>query len=308
MRRGRIAAIAATAIVAAGGGKERAAQGTGLWKLYDQTLSKARYIDLTHEIAPNMPVWTGFGPATFSPAVDPKTGNPYTYAKEGYEATAYRIATDQFGTQLDPPAHWAPEYPGIDELPPTYAVRPLVVISIVKQVRKNPKYALTVADVKRFEKRRGRIPRGSVVMVRSDWSKRWTNEPEAAKALAADPNFPGVGLDALKFLHLKRHILFHGHEPLDTDSTPTLEGEYWLMHHGFTQAEGVDNLAGVPATGCLVSIGYAKFKGGLGGYARYVAICPPRTKRGTRISNRDAPLPKSSSPLHWDASLGYRVR
>jgi kynurenine formamidase len=284
------------------------AQGTGLWKLYDQTLSKARYIDLTHEIAPNMPVWTGFGPATFSPAVDPKTGNPYTYAKEGYEATAYRIATDQFGTQLDPPAHWAPEYPGIDELPPTYAVRPLVVISIVKQVRKNPKYALTVADVKRFEKRRGRIPRGSVVMVRSDWSKRWTNEPEAAKALAADPNFPGVGLDALKFLHLKRHILFHGHEPLDTDSTPTLEGEYWLMHHGFTQAEGVDNLAGVPATGCLVSIGYAKFKGGLGGYARYVAICPPRTKRGTRISNRDAPLPKSSSPLHWDASLGYRVR
>jgi kynurenine formamidase len=284
------------------------AQGTGLWKLYDQTLSKARYIDLTHEIAPNMPVWTGFGPATFSPAVDPKTGNPYTYAKEGYEATAYRIATDQFGTQLDPPAHWAPEYPGIDELPPTYAVRPLVVISIVKQVRKNPKYALTVADVKRFEKRRGRIPRGSVVMVRSDWSKRWTNEPEAAKALAADPNFPGVGLDALKFLHLKRHILFHGHEPLDTDSTPTLEGEYWLMHHGFTQAEGVDNLAGVPATGCLVSIGYAKFKGGLGGYARYVAICPPRTKRGTRISNRDAPLPKSSSPLHWDPTLGYRVR
>jgi kynurenine formamidase len=308
MRRGRIAAIAATAIVAAAPATAGAAQGTGLWKLYDQTLSKARYIDLTHEIAPNMPVWTGFGPATFSPAVDPKTGNPYTYAKEGYEATAYRIATDQFGTQLDPPAHWAPEYPGIDELPPTYAVRPLVVISIVKQVRKNPKYALTVADVKRFEKRRGRIPRGSVVMVRSDWSKRWTNEPEAAKALAADPNFPGVGLDALKFLHLKRHILFHGHEPLDTDSTPTLEGEYWLMHHGFTQAEGVDNLAGVPATGCLVSIGYAKFKGGLGGYARYVAICPPRTKRGTRISNRDAPLPKSSSPLHWDPALGYRVR
>lgn len=67
------------------------------------------------------------------------------------------------------------------------------------------------------------------------------------------------------------------------------------MHHGYAQAEGVDNLAGVPATGCLVSIGYPRFKGGLGGYARYVAICPPRTKRGTRISGRDAPLPKSSS-------------
>jgi kynurenine formamidase len=295
-----VAAAPATAGAAKGGG--------GLWKLYDQTLSRARYIDLTHRITPNMPVWTGFGPATFAPAVDPKTGNPYTYAKDGFEATQYRIATDQFGTQLDPPAHWAPEYPGIDELPPTYAVRPLVVISIVKQVRTNPKYALSVADIRRFEKRKGRIPKGSVVMVRSDWSKRWTDEPVAAKALAADPNFPGVSLDALKFLHLKRHILFHGHEPLDTDTTPTLEGESWLMHHGYAQAEGVANLAGVPATGCLVSIGYPRFKGGLGGYARYVAICPPRTAKGKRISGRDAPLPKSSHPLHWDTRLGYRVR
>ena len=308
MRRGRIAAIAAVAIAAAAPGSAEAKGGGGLWKFYEQTLSRARYIDLTHSITPNMPVWTGFGPATFSPAVDPTTGNPYSYAKEGFEATAYKIATDQFGTQLDPPAHWAPEYAGIDELPPTYAVRPLVVISIVKQVRKNAKYALSVADVKRFEKHHGRVPKGSVVMVRSDWSKRWTDDPVRAKALAADTNFPGVDLAALKFLHLKRHILFHGHEPLDTDTTPTLEGESWLMHHGYTQAEGVSNLAGVPATGCLVSIGYPKFKGGLGGYARYVAICPPGTAKGTRISSRDAPLPKHASALHWDPALGYRVR
>ena len=113
---------------------------------------------------------------------------------------------------------------------------------------------------------------------------------------------------ALKFLHLQRHILFHGHEPLDTDTTPTLEGEYWLMHNGYTQAEGVANLDGVPATGCLVAIGYPKFKGGLGGYARYVAICPPSTQKGVRISGDDAPLPTYDSPLHWDFDLGYRVR
>ncbi|MGB6702512.1 cyclase family protein [Methyloceanibacter sp.] len=49
--------------------------------------------------------------------------------------------------QLDPPAHWAPEYPAIDELPATYAIRPLVVISIVDQVKANPNYALQVADI-----------------------------------------------------------------------------------------------------------------------------------------------------------------
>jgi len=145
-------------------------------------------------------------------------------------------------------------------------------------------------------------------MVRSDWSRRWTDDPARALALAADPVFPGVGLDALKFLHLRRGILFHGHEPLDTDMTPTLEGEAWLMHHGYAQAEGVANLAGVPPTGCLVNIGYPKFRGGLGAYARYVAICPPTTGRGTRISRADAPLARYATPLHWNAALGYRVR
>jgi kynurenine formamidase len=305
----RTAAVAIVALAAAASGTPAAAESApGLWKVYDEALSKARYIDLTHEITPRMPVWKGFGPAMFAPSVDPASGRPYTYATDGFEATAYQLATDQFGTQLDPPAHWAPEYPGIDELPATYAVRPLVVISIVSQVRRDAKYALQVSDVKAFERHHGRVPAGSVVMVRSDWSKRWTDDPQRAQALAADPDFPGVSLDALKFLHLRRQILFHGHEPLDTDTTPTLEGESWLMHHGFAQAEGVDNLAGVPATGCLVSIGYPKFRGGLGGYARYVAICPPSTGKGTRISRRDAPLPRSSRPLRWDAGLGYRVR
>ena len=279
-----------------------------LWKTYTDVLAKARYIDLTHTITPNQPVWKGFGPAKFSPTVNPETGQAYTYAKDGFEATHYDIATDQFGTQLDPPAHWAPEYPAIDELPATYAVRPLVVISIVKQLKTKGDYHLQVADITKWEKQHGRIPEGSVVMVRSDWSKKWTTDAVKAKALAADPVFPGVGLAAIKFLHQKRHILFHGHEPLDTDTTPTLEGEAWLMHNGYTQAEGVNNLSAVPETGCLVSIGFPKFGGGVGGYARYIAICPPKTKGGTKISRADAPMKKKSTNLHWDAAKGMRVR
>ena len=45
-------------------------------------------------------------------------------------------------------------------------------------------------------------------MIRSDWSKKW-NDPTRFN----EKPFPGVGLDALKFLHLERKILFHGHEP-----------------------------------------------------------------------------------------------
>jgi kynurenine formamidase len=276
----------------------------GLWAVYESALKQAKYVDLTHTITPAIPVWAGFGRSTFARAVSPDTGKPFDYAKDGFEATAYALATDQLGTQLDPPAHWAPEFPAIDELPPTFAVRPLVVISIVPQLARDPNYALRVADIEAWERIHGRIPEGSVVFVRSDWSKRWPDP-----ALAKLTKFPGVSLAALKFLHEQRHILFHGHEPLDTDSTPTLEGEAWLMHHGYAQAEGVANLDKVPETGALVAIGYPKFGGGTGGYARYIAICPPDWKYGMRIGETpEAPLPRSDKSLHWDAAAGMRVR
>jgi kynurenine formamidase len=275
-----------------------------LWQVYNQTLKKAKYVDLTHTITPSIPVWAGFGPSVFGPAADPKTGKPYTYTTDGFEATRYTLATDQLGTQLDPPAHWNPDYPAIDELPPTFAVRPLVVISIIDKAAKDPGYHLSVADILDWEKQHGRIPEGAVVFVRSDWSKDWPN-PE----LATRTPFPGVKLEALKFLHEQRHILLHGHEPLDTDTTPNLEGEAWLLRNGYTQAEGVAHLDQVPETGALVAIGYPKFKGGTGGYARYVAICPPDWKYGVSVGQvPDSPLPKLDKPLHWDEKRGVRVR
>jgi kynurenine formamidase len=303
MRRTLITAAYVAALAAVVAAPAPAAS-PGLWQVYDQAFKGARYVDLTHTITPTIPVWAGFGPSQFAPSVNPSTGKPYTYANDGFEATRYTLATDQLGTQLDPPAHWAPEYASIDDLPATFAVRPLVVISIVPQVKKDFNYALKVSDIRKWEIQHGRIPAGSVVFVRSDWSKRWPS-PELPKLT----KFPGVSLAALKFLHLQRHILFHGHEPLDTDSTPTLEGESWLMHHGYAQAEGVANLDQVPATGCLVEIGYPKFGGGLGGYARYIAICPPSWKHGQRIGQvPEAPLRKYATPLHWNAATTMRVR
>ena len=275
-----------------------------LWQVYQQSLKSAKYVDLTHTITPTIPVMPGFGKPKFSATADPKTGKAYTYAADNFEATHYDLPTDQLGTQLDPPAHWNPDYPAIDELPPTFAVRPLVVIPIQDKVAQDPNYSLQVPDILTWEGQHGRIPEGSVVFVRSDWSKEWPNPK-----LATLTNFPGVSLDALKFLHLERKILFHGHEPLHTDSTPTLEGEAWLLRNGYTQAEGVANLDRVPETGALVTIGYPKLQGGLGGYARYIAICPPNWRYGVSVGEiPEAPLAKAAKSLRWDRQLGVRVR
>ncbi len=275
-----------------------------LWRIYEDSLKTAKYVDLTHTITPSIPVWAGFGTSTFAPTVNPAAHQPYTYEKDGFEATHYDLATDQLGTQLDPPAHWNPTYPAIDELPPTYTLRPLVVIPIQDKAARDPGYQMTVADIEAWEKRNGRIPEGSVVFIRSDWSREWPNP-----ALATRKVFPGITLEALKFLHLQRKILLHGHEALDTDTTPTMEGEAWLLRNGYTQAEGVANLDQVPEKGALVAIGFPKFKGGTGGYARYIAICPPDWKYGVSVGQLpEAPLRPYDKPLHWDPQTGTRVR
>jgi kynurenine formamidase len=294
---------AAVALTVAGAPNAARASSPGLWQVYDAALKDARYIDLTHAFAPVQPVWPGFANATFKPATAGRSiegyvekGDAFTYETHGFVATAYDLPTDQYGTQLDPPAHWNPLGATISDIPATYAIRPLVVIDIHEKVAADAGYHLQVGDIEAWEGHHGRIPEGSVVMVRSDWHKRWGD----AQRFNQKP-FPGVGLDALKLLHLERKIVFHGHEPLDTDTTPTLEGEHWLMHNNFAQAEGVANLDQVPEAGALIVIGFAKPAGGTGGYARYVAVAPADWPHG--VSPKDmpgAPLPQQPSRLERD--------
>jgi kynurenine formamidase len=280
-------------------------QNQELWSTYNHVLKRAKYVDLTYAFNTTIPVWSGFAKAKFKSAVAGadipgyiQSGQEYTYTKHGFIATAYELPTDQYGTQLDPPAHWDEYGATISDLPATYAVRPLVVIDIHNKVAKDPGYHATVKDIQAWEAKYGKIPEGAVVMIRSDWSKKWSD----VKRFNQKP-FPGVSLDALKFLHLKRNILFHGHEPLDTDTTPNLEGERWLLHNHYTQAEGVTNLDQVPEAGALIAIGFAKPEGGTGGFARYIAICPANWQYGVSILEAPgAPLPKRPYPLRRDTN------
>jgi len=203
-------------------------------------------------------------------------------------------------------ASWHQCFPAIDELPPTVALRKLAVVSIADKVQADVNYHLSAADVRAWEAAHGQIPAGSVVMVRSDWYRRW---PDATRFQPADGRFPGVSLEALKLLHLERRILLHGHEPLDTDSTPTLAGEDWLMNNGYLQAEGVANLDQVPATGALVAIGFPRFQGGTGAFASFTAICPQDWTHGARPGDvEEAPLAYHEKRLVWNGQKGVRER
>jgi kynurenine formamidase len=290
---------------AAGPAAGAAGPAEGLWGLYYAGLQSAKYIDLTHPLAPGGPLGEGFedfkvGPALAGVAIPGLVakGEPFTYAKLGVAITAYNLPMDHIGTQFGPPAHLNDHGATISDIPPTVALRPLVVINVTDRVAADAGYQATVEDIRRWERRHGPIPEGSVVMFRSDWSKKW-HDPKRFTA----PPFPGVSLAALKYLHLERHILMHGHEPLDTDNTaPKFEGETWLLQHNYAQAEGVANLDQVPESGALIAIGFAKFQGGTGGFARYIAIAPKDWPYGVTIEQASgAPLPMHEHALERGA-------
>lgn len=276
---------------------------------YDRVFRTARYIDLTHAFAPGDPAWPGFGRLIVSPAKAAmavpgfiKKDEEFSYYKHGAGITAYVMPTDQVGTQLDPPAHGNSYGATISDIPASVTLRPLVIIDVSAKVAADPGYVATSSDVLSWEKRFGRIPEGSVVMFRTDWSHHW-HDPQRFTAAP----FPGIDLDALQFLHLKRKILFHGHEPLDTDATPDRVAETWLLTHDYMQAEGVANLDQAPEHGALIAIGFAKPEGGTGGLARLIAIAPANWRSGVTIDESPgAPLPRQARELARSADKVLR--
>jgi kynurenine formamidase len=105
-----------------------------------------RFVDLTHAFGPETPVWAGFGQAIFSASADPKTREPYTIAKDGFHATVYSMV-GQYGTHIDPPAHFNPNGATMDAIPVSQMILPLVVIDETPLLTADPSHALTVEDI-----------------------------------------------------------------------------------------------------------------------------------------------------------------
>ena len=70
-KRGSILTLAVLAMMAPGAGS--AAEGDGLWPVYEQSLKGAKYVDLTHTITPKIPVWSGFAASTSRPPEPART-------------------------------------------------------------------------------------------------------------------------------------------------------------------------------------------------------------------------------------------
>ena len=233
------------------------------------TISGKEIVDLTNTFGVATPVWSGFGQATMSAASDPTTHEPYTIEKHGFRTTFYSMV-GQYGTHVDPPAHFASDGVTMDKIPLKDMILPLVVFDETPLLADDPNHALSVSDIEAWEQENGKVPQGSFAALRTDMSKDWEADPERFKRYP----FPAWSLDAIKFLIEQRGVTAIGHESLDTDTTESMESEVWLLQNGHYQIEVMANLDKVPATGAVIVVTWPKVENGLGFPARAFAILP----------------------------------
>lgn len=235
------------------------------------------FVDLTHAFAPGIPHWKGFP--------DERRETLYGYEPgqgtlgSGFYAQSY-THVGQWGTHVDPPAHFIKGLRTVDQISVKEMILPLVVIDVSKAVAANPDHVVTLADVRTWESRHGPIPQGAFVALRTDWSKRWPDHAAMQnKDASGVAHYPGWSLEVLKYLYEERRITASGHETTDTDpglatSRDDYSLESYILKSDHYQIELLANLDQVPESGALVVCAFPKPKDGSGFPARVFAILP----------------------------------
>ena len=240
-------------------------------------LKTKQFVDLTHAFAPGIPHWPGFPDEVRETLYyhDEGVGS----LGSGFFAQKYTIV-GQWGTHVDPPAHFAKGLRTVDEIDVKEMLLPLVVLDVHEAVAANPDYTITMKDIEAWEKGHGPVPEGAFVAMRTDWSKLWPDKVkmrnEDGKGVA---HYPGWSLDVLRYLYEKRRITASGHETTDTDpGMATTKDDYsletYIAQQNHYQIELLCNLDKVPEWGALMVASFPKPKKGSGFPARVFAILP----------------------------------
>ena len=242
-----------------------------------EIIKTKKFVDLTHAFSPGIPHWQGFPDEKRETLYDYKPGSGKLGS--GFFAQSF-THVGQWGTHVDPPAHFVKGLRTVDQIPVQEMILPLVVLDVSVQSVANPDYTVTLDDVKRWEKKHGPVPAGAFVALRTDWSKRWPDmdamQNKDARGIA---HYPGWSLAVLKYLYEQRRITASGHETTDTDpGTATSKNDYsletYVLQQNHYQIELLANLDQVPESGALVVVTFPKPQGGSGFPARVFAILP----------------------------------
>lgn len=238
-------------------------------------LGTSRLVDLTHPFNSETIYWPT-SPSAFQlqELAHGQTEGGYFYAANAF------CSPEHGGTHLDAPIHFAENGLTAEQIPLKQLVGPAVVIDVAAAAAQDPDYRLTLADVLEFEQEHGRIAPGTIVLLRTGWSRYW---PDRGRYLGDDTpgdasrlHFPSYGEDAARLLVEERGVAALG---VDVASIDYGQSRDFIVHRvaagrnvpGF---ENLTNLDELPPRGAIVVALPVKIERGSGGPLRAIAIVP----------------------------------
>ena len=237
-------------------------------------LSSDRLVDLSHSFNRRTIYWPTATKFKLTEVADGQTEGGWHYSANDFQAAEHG------GTHLDSPIHFSANGDTAEDVPLRKVVGSAVNVDVRAQANADRDHLISVADIEAFEAANGRIAPNTIVLLRTGWSSRW---PDARRYLgtaqrgeAAVPNlhFPGLHVDAARFLVEQRRIRAVG---IDTASIDRGQSTMFEAHRVLAAAqvpvfENVANLDRLPAEGFHVIALPMKIEGGSGGPLRAMAI------------------------------------
>ena len=238
-------------------------------------LARSRIVDLTHPFNARTLYWPT-SPSTFR--LDTLS---FGMTPGGFFYSAYTFSSPEHGgTHLDAPIHFARSGLTADRIPLEQLIAPAIVIDVTEKTNRDADYRLSAEDVRQFERRHGRIPAGSIVLLRTGWSRRWGDRKayfgDDTPGDASKLHFPSYGVEAARLLVQERRVAALGADVASIDYGPSTD---FAVHQLAAAAnvpglENLTNLHELPATGAIVIALPVKIEGGSGGPVRVVAMVP----------------------------------
>ncbi|HEU4422198.1 MAG TPA: cyclase family protein [Pilimelia sp.] len=235
-------------------------------------LDQLRLVNLSHVNDPETTsIFPGDPPFRLTTiATVPEDGFYMQYVEEG----------EHTGTHWGAPCHFDEDGLCADQLDPNDLFLPAVKIDIRRQAAADADYAVTVEDLRRWERRHGRIPSGAAVILWTGWEDKWGTPAYPNLDAEGVIHQPGFGIEAVRWLVDTGRLGRRGSLGTDTFSPDrgidsAFEVSVLLYRRHRISLENLNNLAKLPGTGAWVLVGGPIHRRGSGSTATIYAVIPP---------------------------------
>ena len=235
---------------------------------HEKHIAYRRVVDLSHPIAPGIPLWPGDPPVAFD-----------VIAQRGDHCYFLRRFSmgEHSGTHLASPTTYYANAAGPDAVPADQLVLPAVVIDATESASIDPDYTLSASDVAGWERNHGPIEPKCLVILNTGWSRFWS-QPDRFINLGDDGamHTPGFSPEAARFLLEWREVAGLGIDThgIDPGSDSDLTVSRLALSRSALVLECLNNLNELPPTGATVVIGRLPLVGGSGSPASVLALIP----------------------------------